>query len=76
MKESFNILSFFTGAGFLDIGFLENNFNIIWHNEYHKPFIKIFEAGMASLGYNSLTSKIQNSRSIVDTGPNEIISYS
>lgn len=29
------LLSFFSGAGFLDIGFIRNNFDIVWRNEYN-----------------------------------------
>lgn len=60
------ILSFFTGAGFLDLGFMESSFDIVWHNEYHKPFVRIFECGMKSMGYSGHKSKIQNTNSISD----------
>ena len=66
------LLSFFTGAGFLDIGFLQNDFDIIWHNEYHPAFVEAFETGLTSLGYNRHSNRIQNTESIVDIGPNQI----
>jgi predicted nicotinamide N-methyase len=37
------VLSFFTGAGFLDIGFLKAGFNTIWSNEYDPFFVKGFD---------------------------------
>ena len=67
------LLSFFTGAGFLDLGFLKNGFEILWHNEFHKPFIKAFETGMTSCGYSGRSASVQNSHSIVELGPNAII---
>ncbi|MGR5460207.1 DNA cytosine methyltransferase [Vibrio sp. PNB22_1_1] len=67
------LLSFFTGAGFLDIGFLQNGFNTLWHNENYLPFVKGFETGISSLGYSGPSAKIQNTRSILEIGPNEIL---
>jgi len=67
------MLSFFTGAGFMDIGFLQQGFQMVWHNEYHLAFVSAFESGLPSLGYSGSSVKIQNTRSIVDIGPNEII---
>lgn len=54
------LLSFFSGAGFLDIGFLRAGFEIVWHNECHAPFIRAYESGIAALGYNSGSEKIQS----------------
>ena len=31
-----NIVSFFSGAGGLDLGFQQAGFNVIWANEYDK----------------------------------------
>ena len=34
-----NIFFFFSGAGFLDLGFeLQGNYDILFVNEYHKSF--------------------------------------
>ena len=32
------ILSFFSGGGFLDIGFEQSGFDIVWSNEFDKDF--------------------------------------
>ncbi|MEZ9785084.1 DNA cytosine methyltransferase [Vibrio breoganii] len=72
--DSIPLLSFFTGAGFLDIGFLQNGFKTIWHNENYLPFVEGFETGISSLGYRGSSSKIQNTRSVLEIGPNEILS--
>ena len=38
-----NIFSFFSGAGFLDLGFeLQGDFNILFVNEFHQAFNKIY----------------------------------
>jgi DNA (cytosine-5)-methyltransferase 1 len=63
------ILSFFTGAGFLDLGFTMAGFPVIWRNEVCKEFIEGFEYGMDSVG---LKHKGANNSSIVDLGPNQI----
>lgn len=37
-----NIFSFFSGAGFLYLGFeLQGDFNVVFVNEYHEAFNKI-----------------------------------
>ena len=37
-----NIFSFFSGAGFLDLGFeLEGHYNIVFVNEFHKAITRI-----------------------------------
>lgn len=54
------LLSFFSGAGFLDIGFLKEGFEIVWHNECHAPFIRAYESGVSALGYNSGSETIQS----------------
>ena len=33
-----NIYSFFSGAGFLDLGFEKEGYNIVYVNEYSKSF--------------------------------------
>lgn len=63
------ILSFFTGAGFLDLGFCLAGFPVVWRNEFCQKFVQGFEYGMASMGRKD---KIDNTFSIVDLGPNQI----
>lgn len=47
------ILSFFTGAGLLDLGMHQAGFDVIWRNEYHPAFVKGFQHGFAThLGAN------------------------
>lgn len=70
------LLSFFTGAGFLDLGFMESGFDIVWHNEYHKPFARLFEHGMKSMGFAGRKCKIQDTRSIIDVSTKQILQAS
>lgn len=42
------LLSFFTGGGFLDIGFEKAGFDIIWTNEVNPIFADMYEVGMSS----------------------------
>ena len=68
------MLSFFTGAGFLDIGFKRAGFNIIWRNEVDPMFVRNFEHGMQSLTGSQDESKINSAVSLNDLSPEEILS--
>lgn len=67
------ILSLFTGAGFLDIGFHEAGFDAVWHNEIDPWFIEAFQSGMGSLLSDPVQSTIQNSSSIVDVSASQML---
>lgn len=46
-----NIFSFFSGAGFLDLGFeLTNFYKIVYVNEFHRPFNHIYRFARANMG--------------------------
>jgi DNA (cytosine-5)-methyltransferase 1 len=66
------LLSFFSGAGFLDIGFMRAGFNIVWRNEYNPSFVGGFEYGMSKLGLPDSECKVQNQKSIIDIGPAQV----
>lgn len=59
-----NIVSFFSGAGGLDLGFQKAGFNVIWANEYDKEIWETFE-------YNH-PKTILDRRSIVDIHVDEV----
>lgn len=42
------LLSFFTGGGFLDMGFEKAGFTIPWTNEAHPGFVKLYEEGVTA----------------------------
>lgn len=49
-----NIFSFFSGAGFLDLGFeLQGNYDILFVNEYHKSFNRIYQYARKKMNLHS-----------------------
>ena len=51
MEKKFNIFSFFSGAGFLDLGFeMSGNFQIVYVNEFHKAFNDVYKFARKKLG--------------------------
>ncbi len=43
MTTKISIFSFFSGSGFLDLGFELNSYNLCFVNEFHKPFLKAYQ---------------------------------
>ncbi|WP_218418097.1 DNA cytosine methyltransferase [Alteromonas lipotrueae] len=37
------LFSFFSGSGFLDLGFETNDFEVVYVNEYHQPFLDAYK---------------------------------
>lgn len=67
------ILSFFTGAGFLDVGFALAGFEAIWHNEFDEAFAIGFEHAMrAAPAEFRGTKKVESIESVLNIGPNAI----
>ncbi|MCB0379643.1 MAG: DNA cytosine methyltransferase [Flavobacteriales bacterium] len=58
------IVSFFAGAGGLDLGFQNAGFNVIWANEYDKEIWETYE--------KNHPHTILDKRSIVDISPEEV----
>lgn len=56
------LLSFFTGGGFLDIGFERAGFDIIWTNEFNHTFADMYELGMSSLRASQSNSNYTKSQ--------------
>lgn len=51
MNERIGIFSFFSGAGFLDLGFEKTEqFETIFVNEYHPPFMDIYKNARQNMG--------------------------
>ena len=71
------LLSFFTGGGFLDIGFEQAGFDIVWTNEIDPAFAEMHKHGMSawrkSVGSTRRDSAISNRKSITDLRPDEIL---
>jgi len=71
------VLSFFTGGGFLDLGFEQAGFKIVWTNECNPAFADMYEYGMTawrrSSSPDAKIARISDSRSIADIPPCDII---
>ena len=80
MTISIPILSFFSGGGFLDLGFERAGFDVIWTNEYKESFADMHEAGISSWRESCGHPKpdkaqISERSSIVDVPPEKIITH-
>ncbi len=73
--QNIPLLSFFTGGGLLDMGFVDTGFPVTWHNECDPSFIAGFEFAIANrYGRKkaSATAKIQNCTQIQDVAASVI----
>lgn len=44
------IFSFFSGSGFLDLGFEMSNFDVVYVNEFYKPFLEAYKYSRQKMG--------------------------
>lgn len=51
--ERYSILSFFSGAGFFDLGFERSGFSIEYVNEWHSPFMRVYQYSREKMGIPS-----------------------
>ena len=74
--KKIKLLSLFTGGGFLDIGFSQAGFDIVWTNENNELFAELYANGMNTV-FNKNGSKhsfeISDKRSIVEIDSKEIV---
>jgi DNA (cytosine-5)-methyltransferase 1 len=71
------ILSFYSGGGFMDMGFEQAGFEIVWTNEFDKDFAKLHAAGITSWRKskgNGIKAEIFNTKSITEISSSDIIS--
>jgi len=47
---NYPIFSFFSGSGFLDLGFENSGFDVVYVNEIHAPFLKSYKHSREKLG--------------------------
>lgn len=70
------LLSFFTGGGFMDMGFENAGFNVKWTNEYDPVFAALYSAGITSWK-NAKNApghfEISNRKSLKDIPAKEIL---
>lgn len=64
------LLSFFSGAGFLDLGFEQAGFEIVWANEIDDSFARIYRCGIDSwrqaTGHNLSGTRHNQSRLVIN----------
>ena len=74
---SIPLLSFFTGGGFLDMGFERAGFNVIWTNENNPMFAGMYNCGMSnwksSIDKHSQKVSINNTKNIERLYTTEIL---
>jgi len=70
IRNKIPVVSFFTGGGFLDLGFEEAGFETVWYNEFNSDFSDMFECAMSTLRKkrnNSVQTVAVNSKdSVID----------
>ena len=70
------LLSFFSGGGFMDMGFEQSGYHIAWANEFDVTFIKLYKEGISSWrrtkGLKN-TPYILNEKSILDISAKGIL---
>jgi len=52
MSKPCDVFSFFSGLGFLDLGFEDQGFNVEFVNEFHPPFLAAYKHARERLEYN------------------------
>lgn len=75
-EQKIPILSFYSGGGFMDMGFEKAGFEIIWTNEVDEVFIKLHAAGITSWRKargNGIKAEIFNKKSITSISAKNII---
>lgn len=75
-KHKIPILSFYSGGGFMDMGFEKAGFEIVWTNEVDEVFVKLHEAGITSWRKargNGIKAEIFNKQSITEISAEKIV---
>lgn len=70
------ILSFYSGGGFMDMGFEMAGFEIVWTNEYDKTFAELHSSGISSWRKsrgNDAGAKILSTNSIIEISSQTIL---
>ena len=76
-NQKIPIISFYTGGGFLDMGFEMANFKVVWSNEFDKTFAALHSAGITSWRSSRNIKKkaeIFNQNSIREISSEKIVS--
>ena len=76
MKKKINIFSFFSGAGFLDLGFeLSGFYEVVYVNEFHKAFNDVYKFARSRMGIEEpkYGHHIEDITKIIETKSFEIL---
>ena len=72
LKEQVPLLSFFTGAGLLDLGFLRHQFAVVWANENSEEFAEAHDYAFSQM-YGDDSHSIKSRVSITATEPDSVM---
>lgn len=74
-KERIPIISFFSGGGFMDMGFISAGFDVVFANEYDKVFAQLHDEGLFSWAkaHKERFCPISTTESLTDLSPKAII---
>lgn len=69
------IISFFSGGGFMDMGFISAGFDVVFANEYDKIFTQLHDEGLSSWSkaHKRKFCPISSSESLIDLAPEKIL---
>lgn len=52
LEDKLKLFSFFSGAGFLDLGFEDSGYDVLYVNEFYKPFLHAYKYSREQMGRN------------------------
>lgn len=75
MKNTIPIISFFSGGGFMDMGFMGAGFDVVFANEYDKVFADLHDEGIREWcrGHKKKFCPITTTKSITELNPEYIL---
>ena len=75
MKNKIPIISFFSGGGFMDMGFMVAGFEVVFANEYDKVFADLHDEGICQWckGHKKKFCPITTTKSITELNPENIL---
>ena len=74
-KDKIPVVSFFSGGGFMDMGFMNAGFQVVYANEYEKVFAELHDEGISSWGrgHKKKYCPITSTESLSDLSPDAIL---
>ena len=75
MAKLIPIISFFSGGGFMDMGFMNAGFEVVFANEFNKIFAELHDEGISSWskGHKKKFCAISSTESLSDLNPDYIL---